>query len=272
MSAALDNDEYLLLEVDRVFVFRVPPRPSAGGYKAAEWNKSEHQWAGQLRVVSKGQQAAVKLVHQDTGKLFAVCVVRAEGKPTIEKVTDSSRYFVLRIEDGKGHHAFIGLGFPERSEAFDFNAALKEFKEDVEREKAPALDYGPSTDMSLKAGETIRISVPTKKKSGGGTSGGGGGLGLAPPTASGRSKYRSGTRATAPLGSLSVAAAAAAPAPSPAPVFAPVSAPAPAPAAVATADDGFAGDPFADPFGADPFADPTATTAAPAPASDPFGF
>ena len=41
---------------------------------------------------------------------------------------DSGRYFVLRITNDKGRHAFIGICFNERNDAFDFNVALAEFK------------------------------------------------------------------------------------------------------------------------------------------------
>lgn len=32
------------------------------------------------------------------------------------------RYFVLRLSDGSGHHAYLGVGFEDRNDAFDFNA------------------------------------------------------------------------------------------------------------------------------------------------------
>ena len=46
----------------------------------------------------------------------------------MEKVLDSSRYFVLRIVDDGGRAAFIGMGFNERNDAFDFTAAIQDHK------------------------------------------------------------------------------------------------------------------------------------------------
>jgi hypothetical protein len=44
------------------------------------------------------------------------------ARPSVEAVLDSSRYFVVRVEDD-GKKAYIGMGFAERTDSFDFSTS-----------------------------------------------------------------------------------------------------------------------------------------------------
>ena len=62
-----------------------------------------------------------------SGTEFATCPIPlGERAQAVEPATDSSRYFVLRLMDQANpqRRAFVGLGFTDRAEAFDFNVAL----------------------------------------------------------------------------------------------------------------------------------------------------
>ena len=53
----------------------------------------------------------------------------------MERALDSSRYFVLRIEHPQTKRvAFIGIGFVDRGEAFDFQSTVAEL-EKIQLEK-----------------------------------------------------------------------------------------------------------------------------------------
>lgn len=79
--------------------------------RAADWNLNEPTWNGRMRMVSSGAQLNIKLEDKMSGQLFANCPVEAYPGVAIEPVSDSSRYFVLRIQDDNGRSAFIGVGF-----------------------------------------------------------------------------------------------------------------------------------------------------------------
>lgn len=105
----------------------------------------------------------------------------------MDSVLDSSRYFVIRVEDA-GKKAFIGIGFAERSESFDFSksehyfhtliahstlsdVALQDYTKRWRKAReppspadalSPHLPPGPKKDYSLKEGQTFTISIPGK--------------------------------------------------------------------------------------------------------------
>lgn len=155
-----DDFEATLLVVSTVYVYRIPPRPSAQGYKAGDWPDSDLIWQGRLVIVERGEQAVIRLVDAQSGGTFAECPV-APG--SVEPVLDSSRYFVLRVEDpATKRHAFLGMGFQERSEAFDFNATLQDHDRRVADARAIAQRSAqptPAVDYSLHAGQTIHVEL-----------------------------------------------------------------------------------------------------------------
>lgn len=131
------------------------------GHRASDWPK-DPSWSGKLKIVAKGKVAAIILM-DDKNNVFAICQVTDDG--AVERTLDSGRYFVLRITNQQGRHAFIGIAFNERNDAFDFNVALSEFKNEIEREEkasklfSQAIPAAAPVDMTLKSGEKIKIKL-----------------------------------------------------------------------------------------------------------------
>ncbi|PRQ50026.1 putative PH domain-containing protein [Rosa chinensis] len=161
-DAEVEALELVLFQVSECYVYLIPPRKSAASYRADEWDVNKWVWEGILKVISKGED----------------CIIRLEEKSTephpVEPVIDSSRYFVLRVEeniDGRLRHAFIGLGFRERTEAYDFQAALHDHmkylnKKKTAEEMEQKFQQTSSVDYSLKEGETLVLQLKSKSSEG----------------------------------------------------------------------------------------------------------
>ncbi|XP_071725317.1 uncharacterized protein [Rutidosis leptorrhynchoides] len=166
--------ELVLFQVSECYVYLIPPR-SAASYSADEWNVNKWDWEGALKVISKGEECIIRLEDKSTGELYARAFLR-DGEPhPVESAIDSSRYFVLRVEEnigGRVRHAFIGLGFRERTEAYDFQAALHDHMKYLNKMKTAEemeQQYHKNTssvNYSLKDGETLKLQIKNPSQSG----------------------------------------------------------------------------------------------------------
>ena len=120
-----DEIERCLLVKGEVFMYNIPPRQSARGYRAADWNLATPSWTGRLRCVGLGKKLEIRLEDKTSGELYATCPVENYPGSSVEPVTDSSRYFVICVQDA-GRKAYIGIGFSDRSDSFDLNVALQD--------------------------------------------------------------------------------------------------------------------------------------------------
>ncbi|KIP12324.1 hypothetical protein PHLGIDRAFT_27452 [Phlebiopsis gigantea 11061_1 CR5-6] len=209
-----DEVESILYIGREVSVFKIPPLKKNEGHRAQEWGDlGSPLWKGRLRIIERSNGVTIQFEDATTGELFA----KAEydpARPSVEAVLDSSRYFVVRVEDA-GKRAYIGMGFLERSDSFDFNVALQDYTKrwraiqnpaNSETDKpSPHVPAGPKKDYSLKDGQTFSISIPGRSKnntpsnatsdllgSGSTSSSSGGGLGvpLLPPPPPGAPRRR----------------------------------------------------------------------------------
>ena len=165
------------------YVYAIPPAPTHAGHRADGWNVEKWLKAVRVKVTAKGERGHIKLEDAETGELFAACPLPRDApvSTAVEPVLDSSRYFVLRVEDeATRRHAFLGLGFRQRDDASDFKLAVQEHQARADREKeavAARAEYerelaekkreqeaagitGPARlhDFSLKG--TIHVAVP----------------------------------------------------------------------------------------------------------------
>ena len=183
-SLPADAIQRILFIAPAVHVYNIPPLTSTKGYVAASWtadNNKRQIFTARLRILETAiptpnneetVKADILLEDPKTGQLFAAAPYTVPS--VIEQVLDSSRFFAIRVQGEGGRKAVLGIGFEERSEAFDFSVSLQEVRKTLgiedngksggiratkEPEKA-----AEKKDFSLKEGETITVSIGGKGK------------------------------------------------------------------------------------------------------------
>ncbi|SPO05830.1 related to adaptin ear-binding coat-associated protein 1 [Cephalotrichum gorgonifer] len=177
-GAPLPSDaiQRILFLAPKAHVYAVPPLTSTKGYSASAWTAAPQNpiFTARCRIVETAHADVIKadivLEDQNTGELFAAAPYA--DRSAVEPVLDSSRFFALQVRDPQGRKAVLGLGFEERSEAFDFGVALQEAGKAVfgvaqGDKKGGAAGGKPAAeetrDLSLKEGETITINLGGSK-------------------------------------------------------------------------------------------------------------
>ncbi|KAK8118637.1 uncharacterized protein PG998_003263 [Apiospora kogelbergensis] len=179
-----DAIQRVLFIAPKVHVYNIPPMVPGKGHVAAAWTADNNQrqiFTARLRILETAETAAggdeeekvkTDLVLEDAsnGQLFAAAPYTTAA--VVEPVSDSSRFFAVRVQDEAGRKASLGIGFEERSDAFDFSVALQEARKSLGWEKPQnnATGGGPKKaadrkeeekrDYSLKEGETITVNLP----------------------------------------------------------------------------------------------------------------
>ncbi|KAK2192822.1 hypothetical protein NP493_22g06036 [Ridgeia piscesae] len=159
--------ERVLCIKNELFVYRIPARTTNRGYRASEWTLDKPDWTGRIRVVAKGDALIIKLEDRNSGELFAKCPVDAYPGTAIEQVLDSSRYFVIRIQEDSGRSAFIGIGFSDRGDSFDLLVTMQDHfrglqRQELQEKEEKQYATTPKLDLSLKEGQTMKLNIATK--------------------------------------------------------------------------------------------------------------
>ena len=112
--------ERTLYASSSVQIYQVPPLKSlAQSHRAAGWDVSNPIWEGSLRVLeikdltTGALTGQLRLFDMQSGELFAAAPYTKDGKG-IEPVSDSGRYFAVRVVNGTQS---VCLGLVSRTEA-----------------------------------------------------------------------------------------------------------------------------------------------------------
>lgn len=158
--------EFTLVQKQNVRMYKIPPMSNASGYLLGQWK--ELIWNGRLefdkgslKTITIGQVCTTKFLNAD-GTEFARAVIAENIADSVQKCVDSSRGYAIKLTAADGRAMWVGLGFHDRNDAFDFYDSYKEYSKKLEMERNPHLFKETRKDVidfSLKPGQVIVMNI-----------------------------------------------------------------------------------------------------------------
>lgn len=168
MSNQAEDYERVLLVKPTVYVYKIPPLMSASrGFRAADWNLAQPDWTGRLRLISLGEKLFLKIEDANTGALYCQAPVLAYPGPQVQAVSDSRRYFVVKVVSDTGRTALLGIGFADGADSFDLTVALQDHFASIGKETELKLDdeNKPKLDLTLKGDIRVNLNIGGSRSS-----------------------------------------------------------------------------------------------------------
>ncbi|XP_045331754.1 adaptin ear-binding coat-associated protein 2 isoform X3 [Leopardus geoffroyi] len=162
----MEEGEYesVLCVKPEVHVYRIPPRATNRGYRGALCSGP----GGSVSWHGRGERDGFQQVLRYPHRRWKRCV-RDLVLPPTEKGFLCLWQVGLILRCPSGRRAFIGIGFGDRGDAFDFNVALQDHFKWVKQQcefakQAQNPDLGPKLDLGFKEGQTIKLNIANMKK------------------------------------------------------------------------------------------------------------
>jgi hypothetical protein len=168
--------EQCLITIRVCYLYALPNGFSTNGYYARQWNLPNPIFTGNVQVFANSLDELQLRISSREGELFVVSGVIhlkeiANGEKSleyyIEAVKDSSRYYVIRVEDSSsGKKAYLGLGFHDRADSFNFNTAIMDHLNLVKRQSSGVLKINDENSVESNIQTREKLQVLKKNLSG----------------------------------------------------------------------------------------------------------
>lgn len=171
----IEEAEYTLGAFTEANIYQVHPgtMSASGDFLADSWTEKHFITAVCGEILVHGERVRIVMKDLKSRELFAECVV--EDETSVTDTVDSSRYVVMKLKDpASGRVALLGMGWRERTNAYDFKATLRDHqkrmqfrKQRKQEPRAPSRDYNIAADQKIKLNFKKRTDKPKPKSTGG---------------------------------------------------------------------------------------------------------